>query len=170
VHRARRFFASLVSSVPPPQDEDWARGWLSVDEQRLFARMRPGDRHHGIAVARAVEAHTDGTPERWVMAAALLHDVGKTVPDLGTYGRVVATLSGWVGGADMAEHWADTTGFTRKVGLYLMYPRLGADLLTMAASDERVVAWSREHHMAEEDWTVPLEAGRLLAAADDGRL
>jgi len=169
-HRAKRFFASLVSSAPAPEDERWAQGWLSVDEQKLFGRMRPGDRRHAVAVARAVEAHTDGTPERWVMAAALLHDVGKTVPDLGTYGRVVATLSGWVGGADMAEHWADTTGFTRKVGLYLMYPRLGADLLTVAASDERVVAWAREHHMAEEDWTIPVDAGRLLAAADDGEL
>ncbi len=104
------------------------------------------------------------------MASALMHDVGKSVPDIGTYGRVVATLSGWVGGADMANVWADTTGFTRKVGLYLKYPELGGDLLVVAGSDDRVVAWAREHHKMPEEWTVPEAEGRLLMAADDGQL
>jgi hypothetical protein len=83
---------------------------------------------------------------------------------------VVATLSGWVGGHDMAASWADTRGFTRKVGLYLQYGELGADLLQLGGSDARVVAWAAEHHLPEEDWSVPADAGRLLADADDGRL
>jgi hypothetical protein len=177
VHRARRFGRSLVSSAPAPEDEDWARGHLSADEAAVFARLSPTDRRHSIAVARAVAAHLDrigldeGDPDAaWVLTAALTHDVGKSVAGLGTYGRVVATLSGWVGGRDMAEHWADTRGFTRRVGLYLQYERLGADLLALAGSDPRVVAWAAEHHLPEEDWSVPVEAGRLLADADDGRL
>ena len=170
VHRARRFFGVLLGGPPDPDDEDWARGWLSPQEVGLFDQMRAMDRRHSVAVARAVERHWDGAPPEWVMAAALLHDVGKTVADLGVYGRVVATLSEWVGGADMAEHWADTTGFTRRVGLYLMYPTLGADLLEINEADPRVVAWSVEHHLPEEDWTIPVEAGRVLSAADDGRL
>ncbi len=176
-HRVRRFFTTLVSSAPPPEESDWALSHLSEREGVLFSRMRPADRSHSIGVARAVErAGAAGEwqgpegPDEWVLRAALLHDVGKTVPDLGTYGRVVATLSGWVGGADMADVWADTTGFTRKVGLYLKYPELGADLLAVAGSDERVVAWAREHHLPEGDWTVPVREGRLLAAADDGKL
>jgi hypothetical protein len=176
-HRARRFFASLVSSAPPPEDEAWAVDWLREREAAAFRRMAPVDRRHSIAVARAVVAHLDrvGLAEddpdaRWIVAAALLHDVGKSVAGLGTYGRTVATLSGWVGGHDMAESWADTRGFTRKVGLYLQYPRLGADLLRMAGSDERVVAWAAQHHEPEEEWTIPVEVGRLLAAADDGAL
>ncbi|MFV0317625.1 MAG: hypothetical protein ACK5O2_11785 [Microthrixaceae bacterium] len=170
-HRARRFFASLVSSRPDPRDVEWALGHLTEREQVLFSRMRPVDQSHSVAVARAVERAAQGQGwESWVIPAALLHDVGKSVPDLGTYGRVVATLSGWIGGADMANVWADTTGFTRKVGLYLKYPELGADLLAVAGSDERVVAWAREHHLPEEDWTVPAAQGRTLAAADDGRL
>lgn len=173
MHRARRFFGSVFSTAPSAEDEAWARQWLTEREQALFARMRSVDRAHSLAVARAVRSHFDRLeedPPRWVMTAALMHDVGKTVPDLGTYGRVVATLSGWVGGSDMAEVWADTTGFTRKVGLYLRYPALGADVLAVAGSDERVVAWAREHHMEPEEWTVPRAEGELLAAADDGRL
>ena len=172
-HRARRFLASLWPSAVDPRDLEWSANWLTERERVLFGRMRGADRAHSMAVARSLEAHYLGLgeePPGWVMAAALLHDVGKTVPDLGTYGRVVATLSGWVGGADMAEQWADTTGFTRKVGLYLKYPELGADLLAVAGSDERVVAWAREHHLPAQDWSVPAAEGELLAAADDGRL
>lgn len=177
LHRARRFGRSLVSSAPSPEDEDWARERLTPEEAAVFARMSPNDRRHSIGVARAVCAHLDriGLAEddpdaRWIVTAALTHDVGKSAAGLGTYGRVVATLSGWVGGRDMAEHWAETRGFTRRVGLYLQYERLGADLLGLAGSDPRVVAWAAEHHLPEEDWTVPAEAGRLLADADDGRL
>jgi hypothetical protein len=177
VHRARRFVGSLVGGPPPPEDSEWAARWLSERERTAFDRMSGNDRRHSIGVARAVAAHLDrvGLDEddaaaRWIVAAALLHDVGKSVPGLGTYGRVVATLSGWVGGHDMAASWADTRGFTRKVGLYLQYPELGADVLRMAGSDDRIVAWAAEHHLPQEDWTVPVEAGRLLADADDGRL
>ncbi|MFM7064739.1 MAG: HD domain-containing protein [Actinomycetes bacterium] len=134
--------------------------------------MAATDQRHLLGVAKAVERHgvDRQPPERWVMAAALLHDVGKTVSGLGTYGRVVATLSEAVGGASMATAWTESSGFTRKVGLYLQYPALGADLLRLAGSDERVVAWAAEHHLPEEDWTVPLDAGRVLALADDGQL
>ncbi len=168
---------SLVGGAPPDEDVEWADGWLSDRERTAFGRMSGNDRRHSIGVARAVVAHLDrvGLTEqdpgaRWIVTAALLHDVGKSVAGLGTYGRVVATLSGWVGGHDMAASWADTRGFTRRVGLYLQYPELGADVLRMAGSDERVVAWSVEHHLPEEDWSVPVEAARLLAAADDGKL
>jgi hypothetical protein len=83
---------------------------------------------------------------------------------------VAATLSEAVGGASMAAVWAQRRGMTRRIGLYLQYPQLGADLLAVAGSDERVVAWAAEHHEPEDSWTVPVEAGRLLAAADDEAL
>lgn len=176
-HRSRRFFASLSGAAPSEEDAAWAEGWLSDHERATFRKMPPADRRHSVAVARAVVAHldrlglTEADPDaRWIVVAALMHDVGKSVTGLGTYGRVVATLSGWVGGHDMAASWADTRGFTRRVGLYLQYPELGADVLRMAGSDDRVVAWAAEHHHPEEDWTVPVEAGRLLQLADDGRL
>jgi hypothetical protein len=177
LHRAGRFASSLVGGSPPAEDEEWARRFLTDGEAKVFRRMSGNDRRHSIGVARAVAAHldrldltADDPGARWIMAAALTHDVGKSVAGLGTYGRVVATLSGWVGGHDMAASWADTRGFTRKVGLYLQYGKLGADLLQLEGSDERVVAWAVEHHLPEEDWTVPADAGRLLAAADDGKL
>jgi hypothetical protein len=177
LHRARRFGRSLVAHAPSEGDTAWAHGWLGEHERRLFDRMAAVDRSHSIGVARAVLAHldrvgldADDPDARWIAAAALLHDVGKTVAGLGTYGRVIATLSEAVGGASMANVWAERRGMTRKVGLYLQYPQLGADLLAVAGSDERVVAWAAQHHEPEDAWTVPVEVGRLLVAADDEAL
>lgn len=170
LHRAGRFFSTAFGGGPSAEDTEWALSQLSDREKRLFAQMRPADRSHSIAVARAVDRHFGGEPPEWVLQAALLHDIGKTVAGLGVYGRSVATLSGWIGGADMAEQWADTTGFTRRVGLYMQYPRLGAELLEVNESDPLVVAWAAEHHLPAEDWTVPEDDGAILAAADDGKL
>ena len=90
-----------------------------------------------------------------MLAAALLHDVGKTDSGLRTYGRVVATLSAAVAGHDAAHAWSQRRGFTRKVGLYLRHAELGADQLALAGSDPLTVAWAREHHDPPERWTVP---------------
>jgi hypothetical protein len=167
LHLVRRFFASLLPIGPKAVDDAWAQGHLSTPEQELWTRMARVDRRHSAAVARRVEAELGEGATRPVLAAALLHDVGKTVPDLGTLGRVVATLSAMVAGEDTARHWIETRGFTRRVGQYVLYPELGVDLLKLADSDELVVAWSREHHLPEEDWTVPVDLGRALQAADD---
>ena len=55
-----------------------------------------------------------------------------------------------------------TQGFTRRVGQYVLYPELGVDLLRMAGSDDLVIAWSREHHLPEDEWTVDPDVGRAL--------
>ena len=104
---------------------------------------------------------------RPVLAAALLHDVGKIESGLGTYGRVVATLSAKVAGAEMATTWRRQRGFARRVGLYLHHDRLGGDLLELGGSDPLTAAWARQHHLPASDWTVDPEIGAALKAADD---
>ena len=49
-------------------------------------------------------------------------------------------------------------------------PALICTMLVMAGSDERVAAWAVQHHEPEERWTIPVDVGRLLVLADDGRL
>ena len=122
--------------------------------------MAGPDRRHAHGVARRVERALGDEATRPVLAAALLHDVGKTDSGLGTYGRVVATLSAKVAGRDMAA-WSADRGFTRRVGLYLLHPELGADLLRLAGSDPLTVASSAR----ADDPRRPL--GDALKAADD---
>jgi hypothetical protein len=157
----------MLPRGPSGADATWAESQLLPGELALWTRMSRQDRRHAAGVARRVEVALGDQASRPVLAAALLHDCGKIASGLSTYGRVVATLSIKVAGRDQALAWSETRGFTRRVGLYAEHPRLGADLLGLAESAPLTVAWTAEHHLPEDQWTVPLEVGSVLKAADD---
>jgi hypothetical protein len=166
-HLVRRFFGSLRPGGPSRADTEWAEDQLLQSEVVLWRRMSGADRRHAVGVARRVQRALGHEAERPVLAAALLHDVGKIESNLGTYGRVVATMSAAVAGRESARDWMRGTGMTRRIGMYLLHPTLGGDLLAMAGSNELTVAWTREHHTPMEDWTVPVAIGHVLKDADD---
>ena len=166
-HLVGRFFGSLWPFGPKQVDDDWAVDHLLDTEVELWRRMPRADRRHGIGVARRTVVLLDDDAERSIVAAALLHDVGKIDSGLGTYLRVMATLSAKIAGRETAELWVKSTGLTRRIGLYLMHPKIGADLLGMARSDAFTIAWTLEHHLGEESWTVPKHLGSALREADD---
>lgn len=169
LHLARRFFGSLVPRAPAADDTTWVLSLLSPDEARLWSQLPRSDRRHSAAVARRVQEALGPDATTPVLAAALLHDVGKLDAGLGVYGRVIATLSGAVvrHDPDVIRDWTRTRGFTRRVGLYLQHPRLGGDMLELAGSDPLTVAWTRQHHLPPEEWTVPTRIGAALKDADD---
>lgn len=166
-HLIKRFLGSLRPGGPPATETAWVIEQLLPEEQALWGRMSGPDRRHSAAVARRVEAALGHEATRPVLAAALLHDVGKVEAGLRTYGRVIATLSAKVAGADTAATWRRQRGFARRVGLYLQHDQIGGDLLQMAGSDPLTVAWAREHHRPEAEWTVPRSTAEALNAADD---
>ncbi len=166
-HLIKRFFGSLVPLAEPRRDREWVGENLIDEEVEVWRSMSRADRRHAAGVARRVERALGIEATRPVLAAALLHDCGKTVSGLGTYGRVIATLSVKLAGHDQAVAWRETSGFTRRVGLYVMHPELGADLLGMAGSAPLTVAWAAEHHLPPERWTVPQHIGQALKDADD---
>ncbi len=173
LHLARRFFGSLSSAPPPPDDEAWAVAHLGPGEGDLWQRMSNPDRRHAVAVARAVVADLGPGAGREVVAAALLHDVGKVVSGYGTFRRVGATLV-WAGlertrpDRERAARWAGADrARIRRLGEYRRHPELGAELLAAAGAHELTVAWAREHHRRPARWTVPPEVGAVLKACDD---
>jgi hypothetical protein len=54
-----------------------------------------------------------------------------------------------------------------RAGRYLCHDEIGAGLLAEASSDPLTVAWAREHHLPADRWTVPVDVGTALKAADD---
>ena len=166
-HLVKRFAGSLIPRGPSAADQAWAVDNLLDGEADIWRRMSRVDRRHAVGVARRVEDTLGTDATRPVLAAALLHDCGKLASGLGTYGRVIATLSVRAAGRASAAGWTETRGFTRRVGLYVQHPQLGAEMLGMAGSAPLTVAWAREHHLPPEEWTVPLEVGEVLKAADD---
>jgi len=115
--------------------------------------MPAHDRRHSVGVARRVEEALAGTEyagdARW-LAAALLHDVGKLDAGLGVLGRVGATLAGGAAGHDLAEVWSAKRGITRRVGLYLRHPELGATRIRTVGGREEVACWAAAHHDAND--------------------
>jgi len=166
-HLVKRFLGSVLPLGPAACDQEWAKAQLLPGEVEVWQKMAAQDRRHAAAVARRVQRALGADAGRPVLAAALLHDCGKTVSGIGTYGRVIATVAAKVAGHDVAMAWSETRGFTRRVGLYVEHPRHGAELLGIAGSAPLTVAWAAEHHLPPEDWTVPVEIGEVLKAADD---
>ena len=167
VHLVKRFFGSLWPLGPSKKNELWAAELLLPEQRKLWFRMSRADRRHAVGVARRVERALGHEATPPILAAALLHDVGKLDSGLGTYGRVIATVAGAVGGREMAKDWSKAGGFTRRVGLYLRHAELGGDMLDMARSDPLTSAWAREHHLPEDQWTLPPAIARVLKDADD---
>jgi putative nucleotidyltransferase with HDIG domain len=162
IHLVRRFLGSLSPLPLAPGDDAWATSKLGPGERQLWQRMPRADRKHSVGVARLVAAQV-GEDEHAILAAALLHDVGKVDADLGTLGRVVATLVGRTRGT----RWREADGVRGRIGRYLHHDAIGAALLEGAGADPLTVAWAREHHRPERDWSVPTEVGRVLRDADD---
>ena len=122
--------------------------------------MAAHDQRHAIGVARRV---VDTLPDasHAVVAAALLHDVGKVDSGLGVMSRVGATLWKAVRGAAVVARGEG------RVARYTNHPAIGARLLSEAGADPLTTAWARSITWPEREWSVPLEVGRALKAADD---
>src|SRR3954452_22532147 len=87
LHLISRFFGSLRPGSPKPADEEWGTSQLLPGEVDVWRSMWNPDRRHAIGVARRVERALGTEASRPVLAAALLHDAGKTASGLHTYGR-----------------------------------------------------------------------------------
>ncbi len=118
-HLARRFRGSLSRAQPSAADVAWVQSHLLPTEHALWSRLSVQDRRHSIEVARRFEVLApDASPAE--MAGAVLHDVGKQVAGLGTFGRVAATVVGRRG---------------RRFTEYHDHEALGAEMLVAAGSD-----------------------------------
>jgi hypothetical protein len=69
----------------------------------------------------------------------------------------------------MADAWSERSGFTRRVGLYLRHPELGADRIRLLGGPEEAAQWAAAHHdrAAWDGLTIPRDVVLALAAADD---
>jgi hypothetical protein len=172
VHLARRFLGALSPAAPKPDDVAWVASVLNSRELRVWDRLPRHDRRHSIAVARRVEATLADTEHagdpRW-LEAALLHDVGKLDAHLGVFGRVAATLAGAVAGHDMADAWSGKQGITRRFGLYLRHPELGATRIRLCEGSREAAVWAEAHQDPDRyDRTgIPRVVIDALVAADD---
>jgi hypothetical protein len=166
-HLIRRFFGSLRPGGLQPADDAWAVDRMTPGEVGLWRRMSAADRRHAVVVARRVDTTLGPAATREVLAAALLHDVGKIESGFGPVRRAAATVAGMIGSHAAATRWRSRPGLVGRVGRYLCHDEIGARMLAEAGSDALTIAWAREHHLPPERWTVGAEFGAALKVADD---
>ncbi len=166
VHLAGRFVSSCRPGAPKAIELGWVQKQLSPTELALWERMSNPDQRHSVAVAQAVAERLPAAPA-WVVAAALLHDVGKVDSGLRTPSRVIATLFWGVTPSERALEWSDAPGVRGRFARYHLHPAIGAELCEAAGSHSATSAWAREHHFDDSQWSTPHPFGAILKACDN---
>ena len=123
-HLAKRFVLNLMPSQVHEIERQWVHSVLSQDESALWNNMMVQDRRHSVMVGRRFVKHRPIATQSEI-AGALLHDVGKSVARLGTFGRVIATLVG---------------PRTNRFRQYHDHEQIGATMLRSIGSDELTIS------------------------------
>lgn len=160
-YRARQFARAFTVKVHP---QEWieVERLLSPGELALFYGMTGSALRHGLAVYRHLRRM--GTQDRDLLAAALLHDVGKG--RLTVAHRVAAVVLEAIRPGQL-KRVASPQGPGWRRGLYdhLHHQELGAELAQRAGSSAVVVDLIRHHHQDGRQGPPGLAA---LQMADEG--
>ncbi len=167
LHLAGRFFDSIRPGSITAEDWIWVSGLLLPGERALWAKMRNPDQRHAVGVARAVVSQLGDQADRPVLAAALLHDVGKVECDYRTPARVVATAVWLVVPDHMAEKWRNRGKPFARLAQYRLHPQIGEELLIAAGSDQLTSSWAADHHLGLEHWRIDPAIAKVLKDCDD---
>lgn len=152
-----------------PVDDDAARRVLSNPALfRLFKRMRRSEQLHSLRVVKTLQGQGHDHPD--LLAAALLHDSGKSRCRLTIFGRTLAVLGRRLL-PSRAARWAqgEPRGWRRPFVIAEQHPVWSAEDMAAAGASPLAVTLARRHQeppaespQSEEDHLLA-----LLQAADN---
>jgi hypothetical protein len=144
-YRSGQFFRGFRGAFAPGEIQT-VRVLLSEEERRLFAAMQGRDRRHSMDMVRWLERHAPrhARPSYDLLAAALLHDVGKG--QLAVWDRVGFVLLGAVS-VRLRRRLASEEGWRWQRALWRLehHAALGAEKLAVAGSRRRVIELVSRH-------------------------
>lgn len=139
-NRLRQFFTANRRATE--DDLAFARGYLSPPLFSLFLGQHPRDVRHGVDTARWLLGRGVRDPD--VLAAALLHDVGKGHQR--RLDRVAYVVAGWFRLQRMLADPSSRFELRRAVARSVLHADRGAALLAEHGAPPRVVELTRRHH------------------------
>ncbi len=167
MYRVRQFLWAAGAWVRSEEvGQAWLGRYLPPQAVPLFQAMPRYDQRHALTVFRTLQQQ--GHREEDLLAAALLHDVGKSVPRSGglrLWHRVAAVLlrTFWPGVLeDLGED--ESTGWRRPFFVQKHHAAIGADLAQQAGCSTTTVDLIRRHESPLHSSDDPLLAA--LQAAD----
>ncbi len=169
IYRVRQFLRAANSWVHPGGgDLDLASEFLPPEALELFAAMPRYDRRHAMAVLGTLQREGHAEPD--LLAAALLHDVGKTAharEPLRLWHRVIVVLLRALAPGRLDSYAKDEPGSWRQPFFVQQnHAAIGAELAQQAGCSQATVQLILRH----EDSPAVMD-GSLLAALKtaDGR-
>jgi len=143
--RVRQFVRALFARVSP-SERAIVHDTLSPAQAALYWRMAPCDQRHGLDVYDAL--CKDGCQDEALLAAALLHDVGKAAARLTIAHRVAVVLIEHVVPGWLARWAREGRGWKAPFAAHLQHPQIGAAWAQAAGSSTDIVMLIREHHVS----------------------
>lgn len=131
---------------------DLARTWpfLTEAQRALFLCLPAADQLHSLRVLDVLVEAGESDPD--LLAAALLHDIGKIHRPLRLWERVFVVLATSLA-PDWAAGWADEHGHALRSALAVSrnHPQWGAEMLAAVGASQRLIELVRRHqdHPAE---------------------
>lgn len=117
---------------------------LAPDEVRLFRQFSLSDQMHSYRVMKTVREAGQNTPA--LLAAALLHDVGKTKVSLSVWDRVLVVLAQLlIPGRLVAWGQGEPRGWRKAFVVKEQHAAWGAEMAQRAGSSPLTVALIRRH-------------------------
>jgi hypothetical protein len=153
VYRLRQVYQQLGFVAPLSADDhaEVAR-WLPASAIALFQEMSVADQQHSLRVCRGLQAR--GSEERDLLAAALLHDVGKGQRRVPFWTRPVVVM-GKLCAPSLLSHLAiypregmTGPGWRGALGSAWYHAEVGAKLAAAAGLSEQAVLYIRTHHQS----------------------
>jgi predicted HD phosphohydrolase len=165
-YRVGQFFRALTARV---SDDELERAThdLTPQARALFRRQAIQDQQHALAVYGALRQTGHANPH--LLAAALLHDVGKAATRLSPVHRSIIVLLGHFAPGLLARlSQGEPRSWNRPFVVHAQHPQIGARWVEESGCSPLTVALIRRHE--EKPITVQTEQDRLLAvlqAVDD---
>ena len=133
-YRASQTFR-LLFSKPDSEDLALAQAHLPSALWDLFRHMSPGDQAHGLRVLRSLLARGESAPN--LLAAALLHDVGKSHVRLRLVERILIVVISWFA-PDRVPQWGmgELASWRRPFVIAVQHPAWGAEMIRQAGGPE----------------------------------
>jgi hypothetical protein len=165
-YRVGQFLWALTARVSGEEVER-ATCVLTSEAQALFRRQAAQDQYHALAVYHALQQA--GHADAHLLAAALLHDVGKAATRLSAVHRSIIVLLGRFAPGLLARlSQGELSCWNRPFVVHARHPETGARWAEEAGCSPLAVALIRRHE--EELASCKTDQDRLLAvlqAADD---